>query len=428
MSALLLSSSKRVLPYLLFAYVFSLEASMAGMEFFGWLGFILTTVVFVFNFNKEPIKTYLKDWTLPEYLILGFFLVVILGAMLNTPEPTDRWFTVGRTRGILLLFGLKFLILLTFNKNTEKFLYVLFAVGMLASINAIYQYFTGVDLFRTNSDLLEKIAGTPVVYRTNGFFNSSMTFGHSLGALIALPFAFALMNPKKHQYTRVLFSAVTLVMGLALITTFTRGAWMGAVSALLVISFLRDWKTLMATLGTMVVVVFAATKIHPSLEVRVHSTFDTHSQSASERMSLWKANTDVFKEYPLLGIGYGENERVISEYFKKSKISSGYVGHAHSNFFQFLSGTGLLGTLCFYLFALGILIINLKLWFKVQGTSNWISAFLLGAIGVQVCLHVAGLTECNFKDMEINHLFIFVFAMVLALNHKIKRENLNQLV
>lgn len=422
MSALFLSSVKRMLPYILFLYVFSLEASMAGMEAFGWLGFLLTLAILPLEFKKEPLKSYLKHWTVAEFCLVGFFIVVILGAIFNSPEPTDRLFTMGRTRGILLLFGLKFLVLLTFGKKTEKLFYVLFGVATLASLNAIFQYFTGVDIIRPSNEAIEKIASIPPVYRTIGFFNSSMTFAHSIGALIALPFAFALVNPYQNRRSRMAFLLVTLLMGLALVTTFTRGAWLGAVSAILFVALLREWKTMLATIGAMTLIVFTVTKIHPSLEMRVRTTFDTHTQSATERMTLWQANTKIFTDYPLLGVGYGENERVVSEYFQKFHITSGFIGHAHSNFFQFLAGTGAIGTLFFYLFCLLMFVLNLKLWFKVSDRQDWISAATLGILGVQVCLHVGGLTECNFKDMEINHLFVFFFAMLLALNYKIQRE------
>lgn len=413
-----------MLPFILLAYVFSLEASMAGMEFFGWLGFLLSLVFLILSYEKKFFD-YARPFTFAEWCLLGFFVAVVCGALMNTPEPTDRLFTIGRTRGVILLFGLKFLILLTFSRRTEKVFYVLFGVATLAALNAFYQYFSGVDLLRSSNELIERMADNPpIVYRTIGFFNSSMTFANSIGALIAIPFAFALINPQNKLSSRIIFSLVTFILAAALVTTFTRGAWIGALAALLVIACLKGWRAFVLMVAAITLTAYVTPKIHPYMEYRVRTTFDTHTKSASERIKLWKANFTIFKDYPLLGIGYGENERVIRQYYEKFNVASGFDGHAHSNFFQFLAGTGALGTFFFYGFAILLLIMNFKLWFKVRHNRDWITAFVLGALGTQIAMHVGGITECNFKDMEINHLFIFVFSMLLAVNYKVTKENI----
>ena len=38
----------------------------------------------------------------------------------------------------------------------------------------------------------------------------------------------------------------------------------------------------------------------------------------------------------------------------------------------------------------------------------------LGAIGGMVCLHVGGLTQVNFFDGEVTHVFVFTTACLLA--------------
>ena len=109
---------------------------------------------------------------------------------------------------------------------------------------------------------------------------------------------------------------------------------------------------------------------------------------------------------PILGVGYEYNDVLIAGVYQKLNIIDAPASHAHNTYMQFLSGTGLLGLGCFLVFIFKLMTANLKL---IRQKNFHLYAGIFGAL---ISILVGGLTECNFKDAEVNHLFIFLGAIL----------------
>ncbi len=138
---------------------------------------------------------------------------------------------------------------------------------------------------------------------------------------------------------------------------------------------------------------------------------DTTNYSNYSRFDLWHANWEMFLDHPILGVGYGQNEAVIGDYYAKLGYPDDtFKGHAHNNYMQFLSGTGLPG-LSLYLFVIGFyLYFAHKTLKRAKQKESWGYAFVLGTLGAQLVLHLGGMTETTFKNAQINHLFMLALA------------------
>jgi O-antigen ligase len=423
---------------------FFLPVSIAGMELFGWL----MALVALFHFGLKPTLLKLKvrgDFKTrvvsalgglreisvgPDGALWGLWLIAALGVCVNGNAETDATYVIGNFRWIILLYGysLAWKSLLANTKDAQKlnalfilFLQVLTPVLLIVSLYGIVQSLTGIDLIRPGREVHSlQLAGIQI-FRTSGFFNNPMTYAHLfvmwfcvvLGLIFVADF-----SPQKRKWLKL----VAAVVGLGLFLSLIRGVWISGTVSVFIMLWL--WRRRAFYRGALVVAIVLGLSLVfvPPVRARVASIFGTQNLENRDRVTLWAANWEIFKDYPFLGIGYTENERRIGEYYEKMGITDGFNGHAHNVYLQFLAGTGFLG-LCCYLFFIGyFILLALRLWRKLPLDQAWARALALGALGAQISLHVGGLTQNNFSDGEVTHNYIFILAILVALRQRYKKE------
>jgi O-antigen ligase len=438
---------------------FFLPVSIAGMELFGWL----TALVAFLHFGVRPTLLKFKSgedfkqrvhsvpnvqsahWIRfvhfalsglreisvgPDRALWGLWLVSALGVYANGNSETDATYVIGNFRWIILLYGysLAWKSLLANTPDSQKlnslfilFLRVLTPVLLIVSLYGILQSFTGIDLIRPGREVHSlQLAGIQI-FRTSGFFNNPMTYAHLFVmwfcALLGLIFVGELSRHQKNW-----LKLVAAVVGLGLFLSLIRGVWISGTVSVFIMLWL--WRRRAFYRGALVVAIVLGLSLVfvPPVRARVASIFGTQNLENRDRVTLWAANWEIFKDYPFLGIGYTENERRIGEYYERMGIADGFNGHAHNVYLQFLAGTGFLGLGCYLYFIGYFLLLALRLWRKLPLDQSWARALALGALGAQISLHVGGLTQNNFSDGEVTHNFIFILAILVALRHRYKKE------
>jgi hypothetical protein len=153
---------------------------------------------------------------------------------------------------------------------------------------------------------------------------------------------------------------------------------------------------------------------------RLLSFFDPYLQQNFTRLALWRGGWEIFKDYPLFGVG----DIGIEKYYVKYKrpYDKEVHGHLHSNYFHFLATLGLFGLLALsYLFIM--IIIRIFRIYKSTRETPFIASFSLGALASFVSILIAGLSELNFWDQEIATLIYFTVGLNIALFIRYKKEN-----
>jgi O-antigen ligase len=206
------------------------------------------------------------------------------------------------------------------------------------AVQGIVQYNTGVGLGGTTSVMSQKrITGL-------GIFNDPNDLAMTLSCTI--PFCVYLFSLTKNHLLKLFYitSALALVYGIFL--TNSRGGILSLGGSLGYILFRKFKNKLLAVIvGTLVLTLFIA--FGPSRM----SELNSQEESANDRIESWYVGVDLFKQNPLLGVGYG----MFTEYHHLT---------AHNSFVLAFSELGIIGFICwlalFYFSARNLLIIDIS--------------------------------------------------------------------
>lgn len=381
---------------------------MAAMEFFAWLTFLICLILIL---TKQ-----IKMRNLQEGVFLwGLVAVVVLGMYINvSPEVREHSEILGRMRWVLTFYSTVYA-LDAFNINLKFIKFLNYLVGIIA-IYAIVQAFTGVEIFR-KEHIIFYANESKSFFRSTGMFSMPTTFAHSIGMYFFFPFAYFFLDKNKPIKLKLPFLLAAVFVFAAVITSLTRGAYIGLFAGIVGTTFLI--KKRFTAIAVILTFMLGGILYYSSDVFKERAAFSLANQKSMKgRINLWKANWQMFKDYPVLGIGYTINEPAAKDYFNKMGIKQDLIAHAHNNFLNFLSSTGTLGFLFYTGFVFYFLILTFKLWKSLPQDQILLRSIVLGALGAQIYFHVCGLTDCPFTDMEVNHQFLFVLALVSSLAYK----------
>src|SRR5690606_36736284 len=219
----------------------------------------------------------------------------------------------------------------------------------------------------------------------------------------------------KGERLEKLFGAATILVGAAVLFTFTRGAWIAVAAQALVVLFAWNWRHGVKVLGAGLVVLGVVLAVSPAVRERVSSISDTQSDSVRQRFNLWRAHWMMFEDRPLLGIGAGLSKKTIPTYNERidDEPHLKLTANAHNNFLQVLSNTGIVGFILWLVAMLHLSFVALK---NYWGTADsFARALHLGALGAMICIQVGGLTQSTFDETEVRLTLLLFFAMSLAM-------------
>lgn len=389
---------------------------MAAMELFSWL--LFACFLFYFFRAKAPWKELKTGVEIPFFM---FTLAIVIGA-LRAPIPLHEAIDqIGWTRWMLLFYAYFYLFCQRLRPSWEKGHWLWLVVSIVTSIYAFMQFQWGIELIRRPEDLLQMGRH----WRAMGFFNLCLTFAYEIGMVGLSALALALVSARQQKTKIAIFSAIAYVAVLiAIVASLTRGAWLSyAVASSIVVLVFSPRRGIPLVLGALLATA-AMVWTTPALHERFASIFNTTSDvSNSLRLLIWKTNWMIFKDHPILGVGMAQNTALSPEYYAKLGMSQiDFYSHAHNNLLEFLSCTGLVGTIGYVWFSLFFLLKGWQLFRRTSWQQGWFKAIGLGSLGAQLHFHIGGMTECNFIDAEVNHTLIFIWAITLAALTLVNRQ------
>jgi putative inorganic carbon (HCO3(-)) transporter len=297
---------------------------------------------------------------------------------------------------------------------------------LLVSFYAILITALGFDPLRPYRSDLQMISGGGGI-RTPGFLGNPMTFAHAYGVLFCILWAFCLylITELKYQISKFDYIGVMisfLFSAIAIFLSFTRGAWISISLALFVITYLFKPKWGKLVIFTGIAVLVLSFIFIPTIRLRLIDATKIED-TQTDRMNLWKANLMMFRDYPLTGVGYGENFYNLNKYFDKMGLpQNSFKSHAHNQFLQLLGGTGIFGLMMYLLF-LGHLARRAYTKWRQSFTESsqkniLVQALALGVLAAVIHVFFGGIFEANFEDSETLHMFCFFVGLFLYCTKK----------
>lgn len=344
-----------------------------------------------------------------EWALIGYFAVVVLGFIVNA-APDAGW------RRALLKFSWLFL------------LYFLILAFQLIKIVPVWlvQFVSSLSLLPTVYSLISYIHGVDLLTgrdnsRLTGLVNSSTYHAHGNAVIFVflaggLYFCYQELTTKWRAF--VLTS--TFLLGVSIFLTFTRGIWISLFVSTCLVFFFLDRKKLIkiVSLGALIFILFLST--WSKFKDRIENS--SSAASNQQRVDLFHVNVEIWQEYPWLGIGYGENQRRNREYWDRPEWHkpAGYiVSHAHNQFLNVLSTTGVFGFFFFCSFYFYFIRKNFKL---IRLTSRTQTphkyAVLVVCLWAQVEFFLGCLSDVSFEYAKIRALLVLIWALVVAIDWK----------
>lgn len=263
------------------------------------------------------------------------------------------------------------------------------ASGTVLAVLGIWQFLHGGD------DLGNRIRGTLSHY---------MTFSGLAMIAACLLLGFALEGPGRWRLVG-LIAALPLA---AVLLTFTRGAYVGMVVALLVyLSVRRPWGLLLLAPALLAVFLLAPREIRG----RIRSITDLSDPTNRDRIAMAHAGGRIVAQHPLFGLGPDMVEPYYPLY-RDADALHWRVPHLHNNVVQIAAANGLFAAAA-YLALVGLFlaraILLLRRERRPERSAIWSGVLLAGA-----ALTVAGLFEYNFGDTEVEMATLLIFAVPFA--------------
>ena len=269
--------------------------------------------------------------------ILLFIAVGFLLMSLVAPYPAVAF---AGYRAVVTYMVWFFLVirLLESDKDFKLVFFGLLGMGALLSLHGIYQYIVAVPIPAS------WVSQTEMGVRTRVF---SITGSPNIfGSLIVLtaPLAASMIYYCKRIWAKLFFLGITGIMCLCLLFTFSRGAWVGMVVAVILFALYMD-RRLLGVLGGAVAAVLVFV---PSITSRLTYLFTSDYAEASAvggRALRWAVGRQLLMENnPWLGFGLGRfggavamNNKLLDEteefsyfymdnYYLKTMVEMGYIG------------------------------------------------------------------------------------------------------
>lgn len=331
-----------------------------------------------------------------DALVIMFFTVLIYSTF--TSYFIKDSISVLAVHSLFIAFY--FVVVRTVNTRHKLYLLMLFLIisGALTSLYGIYQYYNGGA---STDAWIDRTMFEDIRSRVGATFNNPNILGEYL--IMMIPLGFAALWYKKKPFYNIVFLAMVALMGVCMILTFSRGAWLGLILAVGAFFVIRDKRMLALVLVLLLMSPFIMPQ---SIINRFTSIGNMQDTSSSYRMSILMGSLRMAQDYWISGIGLGS--QAFKAIYPKYSLAAAYALHSHNIYIQVLLETGAAGALIFSL----LIIVFLRAMLAHQGKTK---DRFLSTIMIAAGAGVAGyLLQGVVENIWYNYRVMLTFWVMLA--------------
>jgi probable O-glycosylation ligase (exosortase A-associated) len=290
---------------------------------------ILTLVSWVVSLiiSREKVK-----WSWMHTMFLLF--VAIIGATVVT--AWNNYYAYQTTQAMAIYF-LMFVITSNVVRSVDRIkqlVWLLLGIHAFFALKGIMTFVTGTHYIATTGQYTSGEVG-------GGFIGDENDFAMTINMMI--PFAFFGFFYLKRK-ARLISGILLLIFILAVISSFSRGGWVGLAAVLTYGIF--NVKKKFGVIGLMLMLGTTAALFAPQQYWEEVSTVaDTDESTASARIRFWRAGLGMFLGHPIIGVGAANGGIHMPMYIRGVRDANTQWGRAfHGTWIQVLAELGLLGT------------------------------------------------------------------------------------
>lgn len=357
---------------------FSISLTEGGL-LLAWVGFVL----------KLSAPAPRRRMILLDYLVIALLAWALVTALASPHRMTSlrtfrsEWFVVTY---FLISFGMES------TGQLRRILKLLAVVAAIVAVYGIVQHFTGIDYIKH-----KQLHTWNNTYKAMGLLGHHITFGVFYAWIFALSLSFLILASGSLR-TRIAWTILTCLPALAVLSSYSRAAWIGAAASLVSVTALRRFRV-----GYPVLIVVAAVVIAVVLEpsaidrARDSAVGEQASTSDATRVRLLETALRMIKARPVLGSGPG----TFTAEFDRFKVPGRYrtTCHPHNDLINYAVSSGLVGLAI--LVAILVTALRTAVGAYRSASDPTVRLIAVAAGAGLVAILVSGLFQCNLTDSEI---------------------------
>lgn len=373
---------------------------------------ILLAILILYTFICMCTKIFLGKLTIrleiSDIFVSIFMLILLMGGLISVGGVASMQQAAIYVCFMFIYFMIVSLI--TTKGKLDRLIGVFVTSGTLTALYGLYQKMSGnMEVGTMDKNLFSGIDG-----RITATFENSNMLGVFL--IMVFPFALSYFFRSKKIYVKLLSLISCGIMGICLIYTWSRGAWLGLILACFIFVLLYSHyiiPILIPTIALGITVLwnrFGGSGIVTNLTDRISSILTMSDSSSVYRLGIWRGALKVAGEYWLTGIGIG-SEAFRSVYIRFAESGIETAVHSHNLFLQILIETGAVGLLVFIV----ALFLCIRSALELVKRSDKDTASEKAACVAGVSALLAALLQGMTDFIWFNYRIFFVFWVVVAI-------------
>lgn len=351
--------------------------------------------------------TFIKRKSIPKSTVISAAVLWIIGSIFsiyNSENLSVSWFEILRMVK-LCIFMLAVSTLVRDKQDIRAIFIALFLSLIVQSFISVVQYLTGS--FFNLLGLQPQYTGD--IARVTGTLGWPNTAGAFIAALTSMGFILFISKADKN------LSLLGLIAGLggfiALILTYSRGAWLSFIIALLagvLLTHARKWLNSGAIFRLVMISLVISAFVYPFTQgiLKRLNQSNASEGAIADRIMLMEVAESMIVSHPLIGVGIDTFVEVMRKY-DSTGISYRFPYPVHNVYLLIASETGLVGLGLFLVFTITIFSTFLR---AVKSHDRFISASAICLVSAMIVLLVSNLADVHLRDFEA----IFVLFWFLA--------------
>jgi O-antigen ligase len=360
---------------------------------------ILILSLFIVKPDFELIRFRLKNPL--NGAALFFILALFVTAVLSV-----GW--IESMQQFVLYFFLSFVLYLLIVSllDREQLLRFLSALAISGAVIAVFGIFQNFTLGFTSAKWIDVSRNPDISVRVFGTFGNPNIFGQYL--IMTMPLTFVLVFLRKSAASWIGYGIAFLLMGGALVFTYSRGSWLALAVAILI---LTTWISRRLLVSGLILVALSIPYLPTSIMTRLSTLANPAADSsANYRFQMWDSAFSMIRDFWLTGIGYDQSTflKVYADYMMPGVL----VYHFHNIYLMsFVTGGILLFAALMYMLyqAVRTSVVGL---FQNEGRSRAASLVLKGGAAALIAIAIAGISEDVWRNYRVDFMFWIVLAVI----------------